>query len=170
MWNTRNNVNKHFWSGDQLTTRLVHAPSSKKECPIMKPVASCGRLLTVNGTSPARETSHKVLWKGRRCSSLILMETERKEERKEGEGRMGRLYDYTVFSLPLFFFHWAGTQPAQQSHSNMLSNGSIVACEIPHLWPDCATASFRRAREHLLAHSDLGGQVLLWRNKKWAAP
>lgn len=69
----------------------------------MKPVASCGRLLTVNGTSPARETSHKVLWKGRRCRSLILMETERKKERKEKVEWGGCMITQCFLSLSFFF-------------------------------------------------------------------
>lgn len=97
MWGTRNKVNKHFWLRDQLTTRLVHVPSNRKECPSMKPVASYGRLFIENGTSLVRERSHKMLWKGKRCRSQMLMETERKNEKIERE-------DNHTVSLPLFFF------------------------------------------------------------------
>lgn len=78
--------------------RLVRVPSSRRESPIMKPVASCGRLFTVNGTSLVREKIHKMLWKGKQCRSLMLKETERKKEKVERSGCI------ITQCFPLLFF------------------------------------------------------------------
>lgn len=53
--------------------------------------------------------------------------------------------------LLLSSFLLSSIQLAQWSHSNMLSNGFVFTCEIPHLRPDCAHSAEQENNIHLLA-------------------